>query len=63
MSRIDRYLRALEANTLDDYYEKKNRPNVKLQRYNKHRWQDGGQGKQTGRDCVQRRNLRLKNSK
>jgi len=49
MSRIDGYLRALEADNLDGYYERKDRPHRKLLKTNKGRWMDKGQGKSIDR--------------
>lgn len=48
-NRIDSYLRALEADNLDEYYERKDRPCRKLLKTNKGRWHDKGQAKSTGR--------------
>lgn len=49
MSRIDGYLRAIENDTLDEYYEKKGKNTGKLRKFTKGQTREGGQGKYIGR--------------
>jgi len=49
MKRIDRYLKHLEAGTLDEYYESRRRQGRKLSKYTKGNWHKKGQGKFIGK--------------
>jgi len=49
MSRIDAYLRAIENNTLDEYYETKRHSTRKLKKFTKGKTFEKGQGKYLGK--------------